>query len=184
MMNTDEKIYHLKIKLTELKRGAHVSPASFNRLLKKAELKKLYQCWYDEKPLNDIVIPDAVIRYEALINIAYLLFGDIIKSNFTGDLEPMVNNYDAAINDAIIFLQEEQQRDPNLYLWFDFKVAETSAPFIIPSPIGMHDSWAFGFGNGLSPSSASLDEKVAALEATIKNVSDRYESKAFEPFMT
>lgn len=187
-MKTSEKIYQLRTNLMKLKAGGHVSPGSLAELLPKKELKKLYEFWYDEKPLGDIVKPDAVLRYEEMLQTANSLEQErrrLSWNEFPDIYSDLVEQWYELIYGALDFLSKEQKKDPALCLWFDYEVpADRKSPYYIPSSIGMDRHYLASDGFGFCPAHVTIAEKVTALEASLKAVCDRYEGKVLESFMT
>jgi hypothetical protein len=183
-MKTDKKIYQLKLKLKELKSGGHVTPDSFEGLVPSKDLKKLFLCWYDEKPLGQIVRPKAIVKYDDMIAKADSLRRDMRRSE-NGDIYSDIRDeWYRAIYSAIEFLLREKKEDPDLILWLDAAVPEdTERSIYIPLPVGTDGCYMPRYGYGFCPSSATLSTKISALEDAINNVCDRYESKVLESFM-
>lgn len=183
-MRTDKKIYQLKIKLKELKNGGHVSPESLQRFVPLNELKKLIKCWYDEKPLDQIGKPTAILKYEELIASANFLRREMNHIKYDDVFRLIYDSWEIILNTAFQHLYEENKKDPNLFLWLDYDVpqnVETSS--IVPLSIGVRSLIVPKYGYGFCPSTAALSTKISALEEALKNVCDGYESKALEPFL-
>jgi hypothetical protein len=182
-MRIDKKIYQIKIKLKELKSGGHVSPESLQRFVPLKELKKLIKCWYDEKPLYQIAIPEAILKYDELTDSAHSLALEMDRTDDIAVYEEIYNEYDLIWNSAFQLLLKEKEKDPSLILWLDYDVPvnfETSD--CVPLPIGSYCRISPRIGYGFCPSSATLATKILALEETLNNVCESYESKALEPF--
>ena len=187
-MKTNEKIYQLRTSLMKLKAGGHVSPGSLAELLPKKELKKLHEFWYDEKLLEDISKPDAVLRYEEMLQTANSLEQErrrLSWNEFPDIYSDLVEQWYELIYGALDFLSKEQRKDPDLCLWFDYEVpTDRKSPYYIPSSIGMDRHYVARDGFGFCPAPVTIAEKVTALEASLKAVCDRYEGKVLESFMT
>lgn len=182
-MRTDKKIYQIKIKLKELKNGGHVSPESLQRFVPLNELKKLIKCWYDEKPLDQIGKPTAILKYEELTDTAHSLLLEIGRTDDIAAHDEIYNKYDLLWNSAFQLLKKEKEKDPSFISWLDYDVPvnfETSN--CVPLPIGSYCRISPKIGYGFCPSSATLTTKILALEGALKSVCESYESKALEPF--
>ena len=186
-MKTDKKIYQLKLKLKELKSGGHVSPESLEGLVPVRDLKKLFLCWYDEKPLDQIAKPEAIVKYEEMIATADSLWSSWLEINRNKHVDIDIELLDERLlvfKSAFQFLVKEQEKDPDLYLWLDATVPkDTEGSFYIPLTLGTDCCFVPRGGYGFCPSSATLSTKISALEEALKKVCDRYESKVLESFM-
>jgi len=183
-MKTDKKIYQLKIKLKELKSSGHVTPDSLEGLVPSKDLKKLFLCWYDEKPLDQIVKPKAIVEYEEMIVTADSLKNGIRRKDNAYVSYYVYGEWHQHICSAVEFLLREQKEDPDLILWLDAALPEdTERSFYIPLTVGTDSCFVPRYGYGYCPSSATLFTKISALEAALNNVCDRYESKVLESFM-
>ena len=118
-MKTDKKINEIKIKLNELKNGGHVSPESLQRLVPLKELKKLIKCWYDEKPLNQLEKPTAILKYEELIASAIFLRSEMNHIKYDDTFRIIYDSWEKILNTAFQLLYEENKKDLNLLLWLD-----------------------------------------------------------------
>ncbi len=181
-MRTDEKIYQIKIKLKKLRSGGHVSPESLQKFVPLKELKKLIQCWYDEKPLDQIRKPEAILIYGNFTDSAHSMWQEMCR---TDDITVYCEIYDQwklLRNSAFQLLLKEIEKDPSLILWLDYDVPvnfETSV--CVPLPIGSNCRISPRIGCGFCPSSATVVTKILALEEALKSVCESYESKALEP---
>jgi hypothetical protein len=187
-MKTDKKISLLKLNLMKLKNGGHVPPGSLKGIVPKEQLLGLYNCWYEELPEDELIKPDSIIEIERLNDIADHLHARMLLAYRDAETAFMYETQTIkAYEDVDQFLLKARQIEPNLSEWLDRDVfsSDKSSVIDIPVTIGTRDSKYFvGKGNALCPSSASLKQKMKALEQVIEDICEGYESKTLEPFMT
>ena len=172
----------------KLKKGGHVPPGSLKGIVPKEQLLSLYNCWYEELPEEEVVKPDSIIEIERLTDIADHLHARMLLAFRDPETALIYQRQTVeAYEEADQFLLEARKIEPNFCAWLDRDVfsPDKSSVVDIPVTIGTRDSTYFvGKGNALCPSSASLKQKVSALERVIQDMCEGYESKALEPFMT
>lgn len=187
-MKTSQTIFELKTKIKKLKNGGYVSPDSMGELLPKKELLKLYQFWYEEKPKEDIVKPEAVKKYEEYLEIIEFLEQKIIEDMMSNvnildsDLE---EKYALINQEAWEFFVTEYKKDSEICLWFNCE-----APFSkinsnqLPVRLGKFGTFSANMGYEFCPSTKTRAEKIAALELILEKICNQHESKILTSFMT
>lgn len=174
MMKTEKRIQRISELIQRLHQGDDVTNSSIRRVLSEDQFTKMISEWESEKSDRKPAKPEALKDYESMLKAALLHSSKMDRFHASGK-SLLAKTYalkaDQAFENALNFLEEATQNEPDLLMWIDRPLNEASCdPIGIPRAIGSESFECLNKAKSPYPTRTKREIKLEALQNALSTL--------------